>query len=46
MKNKIRATTVIGVLRDGKAALGSDGQVTLGQSIVMKGNAKKNTQNL
>ncbi|MGI6369031.1 MAG: ATP-dependent protease subunit HslV [Ignavibacteria bacterium] len=41
MKNKIRATTVIGVLRDGKAALGSDGQVTLGQSIVMKGNAKK-----
>lgn len=41
MKNKIRSTTVIGVLRDGKAALGSDGQVTLGQSIVMKGNAKK-----
>ncbi len=41
MKRNILSTTVIGVLRDGKAALGSDGQVTLGQSIVMKGNAKK-----
>lgn len=34
------ATTVIGIVRDGKAALGSDGQVTLGNTV-MKGNAKK-----
>jgi ATP-dependent HslUV protease subunit HslV len=37
---RIRSTTVIGIVRDGKAALGSDGQVTLG-TTVMKGNAKK-----
>ena len=37
---KIRSTTVLGVVRDGKAALGSDGQVTLGNTV-MKGNAKK-----
>lgn len=36
----IRSTTVIGVLKDGRAALGSDGQVTLG-ATVMKNNAKK-----
>ncbi len=41
MKKNVKSTTVIGVIRDGKAALGSDGQVTLGESIVMKGNAKK-----
>lgn len=37
---RIRSTTVVGVVRDGKAALGSDGQVTLGNTVV-KGNAKK-----
>jgi ATP-dependent HslUV protease subunit HslV len=42
MENKkIRATTVIGVVRDGKVCLGSDGQVTMGESIVMKSNARK-----
>jgi ATP-dependent HslUV protease subunit HslV len=41
MQEKIRSTTVCGVMRDGKVALGSDGQVTLGESMVMKGNAKK-----
>ena len=42
MKNEIiKATTVIGVIRDGKVCLGSDGQVTMGQSIVMKSNARK-----
>jgi ATP-dependent HslUV protease subunit HslV len=30
----IRSTTVIGVLRDGKAALGSDGQMTLGNTVI------------
>lgn len=38
--NIIHATTVIGVLKDGKAALGSDGQVTYGNTV-MKQNAKK-----
>ena len=38
---KIIATTVVGVIRDGKVCLGSDGQVTMGQSIVMKSNARK-----
>ena len=37
---EIRSTTVLGVVKDGKAALGSDGQVTLGQTV-MKANAKK-----
>jgi ATP-dependent HslUV protease subunit HslV len=36
----IHATTVIGVVRGGKAALGSDGQVTFGNTV-MKSNAKK-----
>jgi len=33
-------TTVVGVRKDGKVALGSDGQVTLGQ-VVMKESARK-----
>jgi len=37
---KIRSTTVIGVIRDGKCAIGGDGQVTIGQSV-MKHNSKK-----
>ena len=45
MKNKklqpeVHSTTVIGVLKDGKAALGADGQVTF-NNTVMKHNAKK-----
>ncbi len=40
MNNKFHATTVIGILKDGKAALGSDGQVTLGNTV-MKHSAKK-----
>lgn len=49
MKNKeknnilnleIRSTTVIGLIRDGKAAMGSDGQVTFGNTV-MKHTAKK-----
>ncbi|GAB6089869.1 ATP-dependent protease subunit HslV [Spirochaeta dissipatitropha] len=37
---KVRSTTVIAVLRDGKVAMAADGQVTLGNSV-MKGNARK-----
>lgn len=36
----IRSTTVLGIVKDGHAALGSDGQVTMGNTV-MKGNAKK-----
>ncbi len=36
----IRSTTVIGVLRDGSAALGSDGQMTLGNTV-MKHSTRK-----
>jgi ATP-dependent HslUV protease subunit HslV len=37
---EIRSTTVLGVIKDRKAVLGADGQVTLGNTV-MKGNAKK-----
>ncbi|MFW6362818.1 MAG: ATP-dependent protease subunit HslV [Spirochaeta sp.] len=37
---KVRSTTVITVIRDGKVAMAADGQVTLGNSV-MKGNARK-----
>jgi ATP-dependent HslUV protease subunit HslV len=37
---KVRSTTVIAVRRDGKVAMGSDGQVTVGDTV-MKGNATK-----
>ena len=40
---KLRATTVLCVLRDGKAALGSDGQVTLGNTIVKHTTSKIRT---
>lgn len=44
MENKfypeIHSTTVLGVIKDGKAVLGADGQVTFGNTV-MKGNAKK-----
>jgi ATP-dependent HslUV protease subunit HslV len=37
---RIHGTTILAVRRDGHVAVGGDGQVTLGQSV-MKGNAKK-----
>ncbi|MFN3384994.1 MAG: ATP-dependent protease subunit HslV [Candidatus Thermochlorobacter sp.] len=37
---QLHATTVIGVLRDGKAALGSDGQMTLGNTILKQSTSK------
>ncbi|MEI8135146.1 MAG: ATP-dependent protease subunit HslV [bacterium] len=37
---QFHATTVIGIVRNGNAAMGSDGQVTFGNTV-MKGNAKK-----
>ncbi|MBQ3180529.1 MAG: ATP-dependent protease subunit HslV [Firmicutes bacterium] len=38
---ELRGTTICGVRKDGKVALAGDGQVTLGQSIVMKNGARK-----
>ncbi len=40
MENKIRSTTILGLLHKGKAALGGDGQVSLGNTV-MKHNALK-----
>jgi len=37
---EIHSTTVIGIIKDGKCAIGGDGQVTIGQAI-MKQNSKK-----
>ena len=37
---KIRSTTIIGIIKDGQAALGGDGQVTLGNTV-MKHNSMK-----
>jgi ATP-dependent HslUV protease subunit HslV len=37
---RVRATTVVAVLRGGRLALASDGQVTIGQAIVKRGAEK------
>ena len=37
---RIRSTTILAVRRNGKVALGGDGQVTVGQTV-MKSNAQK-----
>jgi ATP-dependent HslUV protease, peptidase subunit HslV len=37
---RIRSTTIIGVIKDGEAAIGGDGQVTLGNTV-MKHNSMK-----
>lgn len=38
---ELRGTTICGIKKDGKVAVAGDGQVTLGQSIVMKNGARK-----
>jgi ATP-dependent HslUV protease, peptidase subunit HslV len=40
MTEKIRSTTIIGIVHNGQAAMGGDGQVTLGNTV-MKHNAMK-----
>ena len=37
---EVRATTVLAVRRDGRVAMGGDGQVTMGDTVV-KGKARK-----
>ena len=39
-RQRIRSTTILAVRRDGKVALGGDGQVTMGETV-MKSNATK-----
>lgn len=39
-KMKIRSTTVLGVIKDGKVALGADGQATMGNTVA-KSNVRK-----
>ena len=34
-------TTIIAVKKDGKTAIAGDGQITMGESVIMKGNAVK-----
>ena len=38
---KFRGTTICGVKRDGKIAIAGDGQVTMGDSVIFKNNARK-----
>jgi len=40
MENKIRSTTILGLIHKGEASLGGDGQVSLGNTV-MKHNAMK-----
>jgi ATP-dependent HslUV protease, peptidase subunit HslV len=40
MENKIRSTTILGIVHKGEAAIGGDGQVSLGNTV-MKHNALK-----
>ena len=38
---QFRGTTICAVKKDGKIAIAGDGQVTMGENVVMKGNARK-----
>lgn len=38
---ELKGTTIIAVKKDGKTVIAGDGQVTAGQTVVMKGNAVK-----
>lgn len=38
---ELHGTTILSIRRNGKVVIGGDGQVTMGQSVVMKGNARK-----
>ncbi len=41
MTESMHATTIFAVLKDGKGAMAGDGQVTLGNSMIMKQGARK-----
>ena len=41
MEIKIKGTTILAVRKNGQVAVAGDGQVTMGESVIMKGNARK-----
>jgi len=41
MKRNIRSTTIIALKKDDKTAIAGDGQVTLGNAVIMKSDAQK-----
>lgn len=41
MENQFHATTIVAVKKDGRVAIAGDGQVTFGQSTIMKATARK-----
>ncbi|GMA49046.1 ATP-dependent protease subunit HslV [Alicyclobacillus contaminans] len=41
MLQEMHATTIFAVLKDGRGAMAGDGQVTLGNTMIMKQNARK-----
>lgn len=41
MEVELRGTTICAVRRNGKTAVAGDGQITMGQSVILKGTAKK-----
>lgn len=41
MEHQFHGTTILSVRRNGKVIIGGDGQVTVGNAIVMKSNARK-----
>ena len=41
MMPEIRGTTIVAVRKDGQVAMAGDGQVTLGEAVIMKGRARK-----
>ncbi len=38
---EMRGTTICAVRRDGQIAIAGDGQITMGESVILKGNARK-----
>ena len=40
MSKRIRSTTILGIIHNGEAAIGGDGQVTLGNTVVKQGSRK------
>ena len=41
MSIELMGTTICAVKRNGKTAIAGDGQITMGQSVILKGTAKK-----
>lgn len=41
MEVELRGTTICAVRKNGKTAVAGDGQITMGQSVILKGTAKK-----